>query len=256
MNRSYNVVEKAFAYFQFWLKSKNRHGVHSPFVYRFVEEVLNQPYKDSAIEGERAILLKDKRNIQLIDLGADQDRLTSVARIAIKSLKKPKEAQLLAKMVRYFKTEHVIEFGTSLGISTAYMARANEKISIQSIEGSEAVLDIAKKVWDNLGIRSIKPIHSSFDAYLPHISFQKNTLYYIDGNHTFDATMRYFNFIGSRAIEGSLIIFDDIHWSKGMLKAWNAIVADPRISLSIDLFELGIVFLGSRIEKEHFILRY
>jgi len=256
LDRPYNLIEKAFAYFQFWLRSKNRHGVHSPFVYRFVEEVLNRPYKDDAIEDERAILLKDKRSIPLRDLGADQDRLTTVARIASKSLKKPREAQLLAKMVHYFNTKHVIEFGTSLGISTAYMARSHDKISIQSIEGSEAVLEIAKKVWENLKIAAITPINSSFDAYLTHLSFEKNTLFYIDGNHTFDATMRYFDFIISHAKEDSYIVFDDIHWSKGMEQAWRAISADPRISLSIDLFELGIVLLDSRLEKEHFILRY
>jgi len=230
--------------------------VHSPFVYEFVEEALNLNYEDKAIEKERATLLRDNNNINLKDLGSGKDRSTTIARIASKSLKKPKEAQLLAKIVRHFKVDHVIELGTSLGISTAYMARSNREINIQSVEGSKEVLEVAIKVWDRLKIKSITPIHSSFDDFITQIPFHKNSLIYLDGNHTYNATIRYFNLFISNAKEGSIIIFDDIHWSKGMEKAWDEIIDDPRINLTIDLFELGIVFLGPRIEKEHFNLRY
>jgi predicted O-methyltransferase YrrM len=256
IDKPYSLIKKSLVYGQFWLRSKNRHGVHSPFVFSFIEKVLNVSYKDDEVEQERRKLLKDHSIIKFTDLGYGKDRSIKISRIAAKSLKKPKEAQLLAKIVRFYEIENVIELGTSLGITTAYMARSNEDVSIQTIEGSKEVLDSAKKLWDNLGINSISTFHSSFDDLLPQLTLNENTLVYIDGNHTYEATLRYFNFFISQHSEAIVLVFDDIHWSKGMEKAWGEITMDERVFLSIDLFELGLVFLGPRLEKEHFILRY
>jgi len=42
-----------------------------------------------------------------------------------------------------------------------------------------------------------------------------------------------------------------------MEKAWAEIKADARVSLTIDLFYIGIVFLRKeQKEQEHFIIRY
>jgi predicted O-methyltransferase YrrM len=256
IDKPYSLIKKSLVYGQFWLRSKNRHGVHSPFVYSFIEKVLNASYKDNDVEQERTKLLKDHSIIKFADLGYGKDRSIKISCIAAKSLKKPKEAQLLAKIVRLYEIENVIELGTSLGITTAYMARSNEDVSIQTIEGSKEVLDRAKKLWDNLGINSISAFHSSFDDLLPQLTLNENTLVYIDGNHTYEATLRYFNFFISKFSEAIVLVFDDIHWSEGMEKAWEEITMDKRVFLSIDLFELGVVFLGPRLEKEHFVLRY
>lgn len=256
IDKPYNLFKKTIVYVQFWFRSKNRHGVHSPFVFDFVENVLNARYKDNEVEQERRKLLKDHSIIKFTDLGYGKDRSIKISRIAAKSLKKPKEAQLLAKIVRFYGIENVIELGTSLGITTAYMARSKEDVSIQTIEGSKEVLERAKKLWDNIGINSISTFHSSFDDLLPQLTLNENTLVYIDGNHTYEATLRYFNFFMSTYRDSIILVFDDIHWSKGMEKAWEEISLDKRVCLSIDLFELGVVFLGPRLEKEHFVLRY
>ena len=55
----------------------------------------------------------------------------------------------------------------------------------------------------------------------------------------------------------TILIFDDIHWSAEMEKAWAEIKANPSVTLTIDLFFIGLVFVRkAQKEKEHFIIRY
>lgn len=258
IDKPYNLAHKVLAYFKFLHYSKNRHGVHSPFVYDFIENVLNPEYIDREIEKERTKLLKNNTILFLKDFGQGNDRETSIAKIASASLKKPKEAQLLSKVASHYSMQKVIEFGTSFGISSAYLARSTPSIQITTIEGSKEVLDVAKSLWSNLSILSIQSINSDFDSVINKLlkPNEANTLYFLDGNHRYIPTMKYFHLIKEKCHESSILILDDIHWSPGMERAWNEIIALKEVTLSIDLFELGIVFFKKRLKKEHFILRY
>lgn len=254
----YSIFKKAEAYLFFLLNSKNRHGVHSPFVYDFIQNVLakNSPLEE--IENQRAKLKKDNSIIAFKDFGQRNDRNISISSIAKKSLKRPKESAIIARIAHHYKVEKVIEMGTSLGITTAYLAKCNHSISIQTIEANQEVLAIAQKNWQNLAVSNITSFHSSFDEILSSLleDNANSCLYFIDGNHRYEATIKYFDQIAQKSNEQTIMIFDDIHWSKGMEEAWREISQDDRVSLSIDLFEFGIVFFNLRLQKEHFIIRY
>jgi len=254
----YSIFKKVQAYLFFLLNSKNRHGVHSPFVYDFIQNVLSKNSPINEIEIERAKLKKDDSIIVFKDYGQRDDRNSSVSTIAKKSLKRSKEAAIIAQIVKYYKVDKVIEMGTSLGITTAYIAKCNPSIPIQTIEANKDVLAIAEKNWQSLSISNITSFHSSFDEILPTIieDKTKSCLYFIDGNHRFEATKKYFDLIAQKSNDQTIMIFDDIHWSKGMEEAWREIIKDDRVSLSIDLFEFGVVFFNLRLQKEHFIIRY
>lgn len=258
IDKPFSLLKKIVLYVRFWSLSKNRHGVHSPFVFDFVENVLNPIYSDKEIEKQRDLLLKNKSTLFLNDHGQGKDRDTTIAAIAKTSLKKPKEAQLLAKMVSHYSIQKVIELGTSFGISTSYMARSCPSARVITVEASKEVLEVARSIWASLDVRSIDSIHSEFDSVLEEIiqSESINTLYFIDGNHRYEATINYFEYITKMCNENSILVFDDIHWSAGMEKAWDEISESDKITLSIDLFEMGIVFMQKRLKKEHFYLRY
>jgi len=256
-DKPYSLFQKLQAYVHYLWFSKNRHGVHSPFVFDFIEHVIRSNYKDRKVELLRKKLLKDHSLINIKDFGTGEDKKVSISQIASRSLKKPIEAQLIARLTQYFAIDEVIEFGTSLGVTTAYIARSRSAVKVKTIEGSEEVFDIAKANWNKMAIKNIKAYNGEFDSILPIlIPFEKErTLFFIDGNHRFKSTLEYFNKIKDGCNEKSIFIFDDIHWSKGMEDAWKAIKNDQRVTLTIDLFELGIVFINPRLKKEHFIIR-
>ena len=79
---------------------------------------------------------------------------------------------------------------------------------------------------------------------------------FIDGNHKKDATMNYFQRCLQHIDDSSVLIFDDIHWSEGMEEAWDEIKQHPGVKVTIDLFQMGLVFFREELSKEDFILRF
>jgi predicted O-methyltransferase YrrM len=81
-------------------------------------------------------------------------------------------------------------------------------------------------------------------------------LVFIDGHHLKDPTLDYFEQCLGKAHNDSVFILDDIHWSQGMEEAWEQVKHHPRVSVTIDLYTMGLVFLRSEQAREHFRLRY
>jgi predicted O-methyltransferase YrrM len=79
---------------------------------------------------------------------------------------------------------------------------------------------------------------------------------FFDGNHKKEATLRYFDMCLSHIHNNSILLFDDIHWSKGMKEAWENIRQHPSVVVSIDLFSMGIVFFRKELSKQDFVLRF
>ena len=255
----YSLLHKTVRYFEYLKKSKSRHGIHSPFIYDLIEKVLRNPLpktKTADLEIERKYLLKDNSVIFVEDFGVRNSRELRIKDIAAHSLKENKYASILGRMAEYYPVKSIIELGTSLGITTGFLARSGKPVL--TIEGSEEILNIAQKVWKDTGTGNIRAFPGKFDDKLPPVWQQAEApvMAFIDGNHTRKATLEYFNFFISRMTPDSFIVFDDIHWSPGMEQAWETIVNDKRVSLSVDIFEMGMAFLNQGVEKQHFIIRF
>ncbi len=264
----YSAPVLGFKYLQYYLTAANGkgHGVHSPFVFRFITEVLNNDrsyYAYSIIEPLRTSLKTNTTIIEVPDFGAGSRNKLSQQRvirdIARSSLKPKKFSQLLFRMVTYFQPTSVLELGTSLGITTAYLASANNQIPVTSIEGAPAIAEQALQVIAKAGISNVTVITGNFDDTLPLWLNQQTQIdfAFIDGNHRYEPTMRYFQLLKEKAHAETVLIFDDIHWSAEMEQAWAAIQADPAVTLTIDLFFIGLVFFRpEQQQKEHFRIRF
>ena len=264
----YSAPVLGWKYFQYYLTAANGkgHGVHSPFVFRFIKEVMNDDrsyYAYSIIEPLRASLKTNTTVIEVPDFGAGSRNKLSQQRvirdIARSSLKPKKFSQLLFRMVTYFQPASVLELGTSLGITTAYLASANNQVAVTSMEGAPAIAEQALEVIAKAGISNVTIITGNFDDTLP-VWLKEQTqidFAFIDGNHRYEPTMRYFQWLKEKAHDQTILIFDDIHWSAEMEQAWAAIQADPAVTLTIDLFFIGIVFFRpEQQQKAHFRIRF
>lgn len=248
----YSPFSLGLKYLYYYLTASNGkgHGIHSPFVFEFTKRVLNdtrQFYAYEPIEDLRNQLQKDQRSILVEDFGAGSRKTASsqriVSAIAKASLKPKKYGQLLFRMVDFYKPTHILELGTSLGITSSYLAMANENAFLTTMEGASTVADIARENFQKLGIKNARLIEGNFDHTLPEWLKEKPTidLAFIDGNHRFEPTVNYFNQLLPHLHEHSILIFDDIHWSREMEQAWYEIKKHEAVTLSIDLFFIGIV---------------
>lgn len=263
----YSRSQLAKKYIQYYFQAANGkgHGIHSPFVFDFVQKILNDniPYPDyKRIEERRKDLLHDNSSIVIQDFGAGSGVLKSsmrqIKRIAASSLKPKKYGQLLYRMVKYYKPVLVIELGTSFGITTAYLA-AGSDAEVYTLEGAESIADIAIASFAKLEINNIELIRGAFEQTLPGVLSKIDPAFFvfIDGNHRKKPTLNYFYQLLNKANELTIMVFDDIHWSGEMEEAWEQIKAEPAVTLTIDLFFIGIVLFRKNFKsKQHFNIRF
>ena len=243
------------------------HHVHSPFVYHIVREVITTRTPDDREVRQKALqyrkrLYGDDREIEVRQIGAvvREPAVTKISVIARRTSTSDKYGRMLARLVRDLKIDSILELGTSLGMSTTYLALAREEASVVTIEGVDEIGEEAERNMRMAGIRNVTVIRGDFDdkleeaiRLLPH---GKVGLAFVDGNHGKEATLRYFEKIASHRAEMSVVVFDDIYWSDGMTSAWNAIVADSRVSTTVELPRMGLAFFRQGCQKEHYIVRW
>ncbi len=247
------------------LRGKSRHGLHSPFVYRLVDEVIYDFHVKKVydqIENIRAKLLSDNQMITVTDLGAgslvNNNRQKKVSDIAHNALKPPKLAQLLYRLVDDLKPRNMIELGTCLGITSLYLKNAAPDARLFTLEGCPQTAGIATSVFKKANINDIKQITGNFDDTLPDVinGLGQLDFVFVDGNHQKDATLNYFEWCLPKVHENTLLIFDDIYWSEGMKEAWNMIKSHPQVTVTVDLFWIGLVYFKSGQVKEDFLVRF
>lgn len=268
MSQPYNVLQLIGRYLRFRGRAfhSKGHGVHSPFVYDLISEVLNdrgQYYYYPIIEGLRERLLLNRQRIDVEDLGAGSATgagSTRTVRSIVRKAAKPRRiGQLLFRIANHYQPATMLELGTSLGLSTAYLAAGNLNATVISVEGSPAITSLARQNFESIGLKNIRVVEGNFDQVLPALipQYAPLDLVYVDGNHRLEPTLRYFEQLLPAMNQASVLIFDDIHWSPGMEAAWNKIYTDSRVMLSIDLFYLGLVFFDPSFRvKQHFSIRF
>ncbi len=263
----YSPFQLSKKYLKYYLTSSNGkgHGVHSPFVFNFIKYVLTDKttyecYKP--IEKLRQDLLVNDNIIEVEDFGAGSTIIKTknriVKSIAASSLKPKKYSQLLFRIITYYKKINVLELGTSLGTTTAYLA-SSVNATVTTMEGSKNIAAIAIHNFSLLGLDNIEIIQGDFDSTLPlYLSSNKKIDFvFLDGNHRKVPTLKYFEEILCNANKETFFVFDDIHWSKEMEEAWEIIKQHEQVTLTIDLFFIGIALLGNNFkEKQHFAIRF
>ena len=258
------LLKHLVRFIKYYFRAKTVYDVHSPFVYEFTEQVLEDDrwyYAFDEIEVVRKYMLKDQRKIHITDLGAgsqvDKKKERTIASLAKYSANQPFVCQLLFKIVNLYKPKKMLELGTSLGISTQYQAAASLNGKMTTVEGCPGTAHLAAGNFNILKAGNIDLLKGNFDEKLPEVLAQIKKVDYVffDGNHREEPTMRYFEQCLQFTHDKSVFVFDDIHWSDGMEAAWERIKNHPNVTVTIDLFFFGVVFFRKENKvKEHYTL--
>ena len=260
------------SYIKFLFHSKNEHGVHSPFVFDLVTKCFYDTTKYpeyETLKSYRKSLLGNKNTIDVTDFGAGsrvfKSNTREISKIAQTAGITPKNAELLFRIVRYFQPKSILEIGTSLGLATSALSLGNKNSDIITLEGCPNTIATAKKMFQVSSFKfpnnNVEFVNTEFNLYFEN--FKPETLnlkpqifdlVYFDGNHSKKATLDYFEALLPTISNDSVWIFDDIHWSAEMEEAWEIIKNHPKVSVTIDIFQWGIVFFRTEQVKEHFII--
>lgn len=262
MNLSYNIKYIKYLIFA---KHRHGHGIHSPFVYELLTTVIendDQFYIFNDIDNLRTQLLSSTNTIEVTDFGAgskvQKSPIRKIKNIVKYSARNSKYGQLLFRLVTFFEPKTIIELGTSLGFSSMYLAAPYSKTTVYTFEGCPNLSKLAKYHFSLMNLKNIQQITGNFNTTLPETlkKIKKLDFVFFDGNHRYEPTMNYFNLCLTKAHDESVFIFDDIHWSQEMEKAWGEIKKHPEVIISIDLFFIGIVFFKKGMSKQHFTIKF
>ena len=248
-------------------KAAGKFRIHSPFVYNFLTEVIKdyQSYEDyHEIEELVSRMRKEDQLIETTDFGTSSrglvyqtnyERVKHITRTS--SVNRP-TGRLLYRIARYAKPACILELGTSLGISTMYLAKGAPGAEIHTLEGCAAKSTRAERSFNKLGIQNISSHIGRFDILLDDVLDRLDAIdiMFLDGNHREDPTINYFEKCSEKADNDSIFIIDDIRWSSGMKQAWEQIKNHPRVSVTLDLFSLGVVFFRKESTKQDFVLKF
>lgn len=246
-------------------RHKRGHGIHSPFIYDLVTRVFRNKTDSTvvcSIEKTRRQLISDRNSIVVKDLGSGSEKLkTNIRKVSDIARYSPvplKYGLLLSNLAAEFGKPMIVEFGTSFGISTMYMASSCQDAIVYTMEGCPSVSDIANRNFLRSGLKNIKLLTGPFDEMLPEVinTHIKPGLVFIDGNHRKGPVLEYFNKMIEVSDNKTVIIIDDIHSSREMDEAWKQIKLHERVSVSVDIFRMGIVFLRKGISHNDYIIRY
>jgi len=260
-----NSFFRATQYLKYRFRAGNAHALHSPFVYDLYTKVIKDStayYAFEKVESLRAKMLLTEQKLSVEDFGTGNangnKRELSVSYIASHFVKPKKYGQLLFRLVNYFGPENILEIGTSLGLTTLYLALSGTNKKVITLEGSKETAQVAQSNFQLLKVNNIELVEGEFSTTLPQALSKMKTLdfVYFDGNHRLSPTLDYFEKCLARHHENSVFVFDDIYWSREMKKAWQQIKSHPSVTISIDLFSIGIIFFRKGMPKQDFVLRY
>jgi predicted O-methyltransferase YrrM len=226
----------------FYLRHRKGHGIHSPYLFGFVNGIL---FNGAGMEVPSAIRLEHQKQ-----RAADPFvRSSSIS---------PKYGFLLYRITRWFHPEMILELGTGVGISTLYLSGGSPGTPLHTIErnGERAAQAEERTRRFSGGAVMIHPggMEEKLDEIMPLLP--PRFVAFIDGNHHYEPTVAYVERLLERAGDEAVIVMDDIYWSRGMNRAWKELVTRSEVNVSLDLFHMGILLIKKGVQKKNYKIKF
>lgn len=211
------------------------------------------------IESHRSKLLGDAALLANGELGKPGvNDAGQTVRDAVSVSKSARAGRLLFELTRALEARAIVEMGTNVGISSAYIAAGQHAAGVSkpeliTLDSSPYRQAIAQKIHADLCLSQTKFVTGDFDDTLsPALAgLETPDLVFIDGNHKFKPTLRFTEILLATASRNLVLVYDDIRWSDGMEQAWNAISENPEFSIVLDFNTMGVAIRCNGKKKRY-----
>lgn len=266
------------AYLRYLSRARDEHALHSPFLFSlYTRAIRTDNRREPVLTPLRALqrtLRQNRETIAITDFGAgprqagprqagtsvNASRQRTIGDIARHSTKPARFGRLLFRLIRHFRAGTIVDLGTSLGLTTAYLAEAAHPHEgrVLTFEGCPQTAAVARRNLEQLGLGNVTVVIGNLDETLAPqvVAHGPIDFAFFDANHRYEPTIRYFETCLANRHNDTVFVFDDIHWSAEMERAWAYIEKHPAVSVTVDLFWIGLVFFRREQPKQHFTLRF
>jgi len=238
----------------------DEHSLHAPFIFDFQTNVIKKKYRSKRLPlvlNLKRSLTGNQTYITITDFGTGKNKpqKRTISELA-KTSNQPSISRLLYNIASRYNPKTILELGTNLGIGTLHLWAAVPESRIITLEGCPEISRKAKDNFLKLHADKIELITGPIEETLSPLLTKVDSidLLFIDANHQYQATTDYFLKCLPKLYSQSIVIFDDIHWSREMERAWKQIIAHEKVTLSIDLFRAGVAFLNPVLTKSNYLL--
>ncbi|MGH7824566.1 MAG: O-methyltransferase [Candidatus Binatia bacterium] len=181
----------------------------------------------------------------------------SLPQVAYVSSVLPRWGTFLYLCANATRAKTILELGSSAGISGCYLASARDCHRFITVEGSSELAKLAETHLSRVA-RNFEVVNASFtdalDRIFPTLRHGVD-MAYIDGDKQKHALCRSFERLAPHLNNGSVVVFDDIHWSSEMWEAWQVLRRWKGFSHAITAGRFGVCFwTGDRAEPKTFDL--
>ena len=243
------------------LRYRKGYGVHSPFVYNLITKVIEEKcsyYSFYDIELLRRELYYREEVVTCPDRqhpGRTKQR--QVGEIVYREAIKASHGALLFRLVNYFKSRHILQLGPNMGLSTLYLTSYAKDLRCIALESVPEFAVIARETFKrahnpiDLRVGSYAELLPKALADMEQVDFVYfNTLYEQEHNLSlFETCLRYVH-------NDTVFVFEGIKASQKMRDFWKAVCAHPEVTVTVDLFTLGIVFFNRKLHKKDYIVYF
>lgn len=260
MNNFAHRIRETLAFYR---RAQTKYQLHSPFIFGLADAVLEDrrlfyAYRD--VEAVREAMRNSQTLLSVTDYGTGagsqpgMEQTRALGQLVRRAASAPEQGRRLFRLVNWARPATMLELGTGAGVGAMYMAAAAREATFVSLEGSAALAGVARTNLELLGLKKAQIISGAFEKTLPEaLSLLSSVDFiYIDGNHRSTPTLQYFEQCLPFAHDRTVFVFDDIHWSPDMSEAWRQLQAHPRTTLTVDLYDVALVFINPDFkEKQH-----
>lgn len=249
------------SYLNHWLDAVDEHSIHSPYFFDFYNKVFKKDSPENqefnAYEELRRKLLVNPLEVTMDDLGARSPHFKNTNRtlsqIAATSLSPASYCRLYNRIIHYINATQILELGTSMGITTLYLAQ-KDNTRVTTFEGNSSMVNVALTHFEYFDKKNIELIEGNMDSRLSEFLLQPRKIHFVlmDANHRYEPTIRYFNLLSRRMDDKGVIVLDDIYYSEEMQRAWKELCNHQLVYGSVDLFRCGLLFFDHALNRQHY----
>lgn len=244
------------------IRYRRGYGVHSPFVFNLITKVIEERcsyYSFYDIELIRKQLLFRDDIIAYPDKQQKGKlRRRTVGEIVEREAIKPKHGALLFRLANYFKPQSILQLGSSMGLSTLYLTSYASGLKCIALENIPEFAPIARIAYEKGARNPVDLRTGSNKELLPQALEELKQVDFVFFNTLYEQpdNVWLFNECTKYVHDGSLFVFEGIKASRKMREFWKEICACPEVTVTIDLYSMGIVFFNKKLHKRNYIVYF
>ena len=236
----------------FKARHRNGHGIHSPFLFRLITEVIENKGNFSAWPMLAAAEENVRNTLRMVDTVTFQKLYETGKGSDCNVIKKlhllpGKFDRLIFRLVNEFQPRSLSFYGSTFGVTLMAMALADRRIRLVAQVENDHYRSFCRRLTEVYDVENIDLTGVGNVAASDFVVVQNP----LDP----DGCIRVLAQIVAQPYDG-VIVLCGIHASAEMEAVWKKYQKEQQVRISLDLFEIGIFICKKGLQKEDFVLRF